>query len=133
MTRTLQLGPLDAEAAQGCGCTLRREPPGSQAVVFTFCDAHARLRVPPPTDPKWREKAAEAVVAVAAQFAEFTTDEVWAALGEAAGAGDPRAMGAVMEAAAARGAITKTTRHRPSTRPECHRRPVRIWRSLVTA
>ncbi|MCK9250668.1 MAG: hypothetical protein M0P31_17025 [Solirubrobacteraceae bacterium] len=63
----------------------------------------------------------------------LTTDEVWSQL-DWAGAGpppEPRALGAVMRAAWKAGVIEPTEDYRPSNRPDCHRRPVRVWRSTV--
>lgn len=61
--------------------------------------------------------------------AEFTTDEVWAHLGDAGQAiTEPRAMGVAMRAAGKAGLIHPTPTYRPSARPACHARPVRVWR-----
>jgi hypothetical protein len=43
---------------------------------------------------------------------------------------EPRAIGAMMTNAAKAGVIAPTNRYTPSARPECHRRPVKIWKSL---
>lgn len=63
----------------------------------------------------------------------FTTDDVWAALdrhGEPA-PHEPRALGAVMRDARKRGWIAPTSEYRQSTRPECHGRPVRVWKAVT--
>lgn len=77
----------------------------------------------------WVERAEAAVCRLAGMRGEFTTDEVWAELGDDAPP-EPRAMGAVMRALAGVGVIEATDRTRESVRPGCHRRPVRVWRSL---
>ena len=77
----------------------------------------------------WRIEAEEAVVTLAKRLPEFTTDEVWDLI-EAAPPSEPRALGHVMTAMAARGWIRATDRVRKSRRPECHSRPVQIWESL---
>lgn len=60
---------------------------------------------------------------------EFTTDDVWTQLGDRAQAvTEPRAMGVAMRAAAKAGLIVATPNYRPSHRPACHARPVRVWR-----
>lgn len=60
----------------------------------------------------------------------FSTDDVWAFLGDGAESiGEPRAMGAAMRMAAEEGLIEATNEFRPSDRPACHRRPVRLWRA----
>jgi hypothetical protein len=63
---------------------------------------------------------------------EFTTDDVWEHLfqNDLPMPHEPRALGAVMVAAARARIIAPTDRYTPSARPECHRRPVKIWRSL---
>ena len=58
----------------------------------------------------------------------FTTDDVWAAADRwAVTTGEPRALGAVMRRAAKAGLTVATAEYRPSVRPECHARPVRVW------
>jgi hypothetical protein len=82
-------------------------------------------------DLNWMAAAHTAVVLLAINCDEFSTDEMWEALREVEPTHEPRAMGAVMRAAARHGLIVKTDRVRNSVRPECHARPVAIWRSLV--
>jgi hypothetical protein len=74
-----------------------------------------------------------AVRATARRNKEFTTDEVWKMLdaGGAPPVPEPRAMGAVMKAMVKEGAVEASDRYRPSTRADCHHRPVRIWKSLI--
>jgi hypothetical protein len=122
------LGAGAATAAAPCGCLLERQPDGD--VRLFFCSAHDAVKVHA-EDPKWRELAMRAVRGLAARFDEFTTDEVWEELGPEVRVGDPRGISAVMQEAAKEGLISRTKRDRPSTRPECHHRPVRIWRSEV--
>jgi hypothetical protein len=78
----------------------------------------------------WKDAARVAVAALASLKDTFTTDDVWKLL-ETQGyqTHEPRALGAVMRRAARNGLIESTDRTRLSERPECHRRPVRIWRS----
>jgi hypothetical protein len=76
----------------------------------------------------------EAVIgALCRRVAAFTTDRVWFYLEElpAAHTGEPRAMGAAMRRAAGRGWCEATAEHVLSKRPECHRRPIRVWRSRL--
>jgi hypothetical protein len=91
--------------------------------------AHLRQR---DRDPNWPAVAKAAVAAVARRLPQLTTDDVWAELAEqGASGGDPRAIGPVMDAAAADGTIERTEETVKSSRKECHGRPVRIWASLV--
>jgi alkylhydroperoxidase family enzyme len=102
-----------------------------QQTLFTWRDRDAAFasrdaaldRVTAPV--AWTERALAAVAVCAQRYpAGFTTDEVWDLVGSPP---EPRAMGAVMQAAARGGVILATTQYRPSTRTECHARPVRVW------
>jgi len=79
---------------------------------------------------EWQVDALAAIRAVAAAQPEVTTDDVWRALGR-----DPdvegRAMGAAMRAAAKLGLVQRTDRTTKSLRVACHRRDLRVWRSLI--
>ena len=82
--------------------------------------------------PEWKQHAIEAVKHLARMRPEFTTDDVHQYLADRGVemTHEPRALGAVMVAAARARIIAPTDRYTPSARPECHRRPVKIWRSL---
>lgn len=84
-------------------------------------------------DPQWKKAAESAILHLAATRLEFTTDDVWEVLHELAieQPREPRALGAAMRRAARNNLIVPTDRVSQSLRPECHRRPVRVWRSLV--
>lgn len=116
MTDTLQTSLFDAvEAAR------RRD--------------HAIALVEQHADGDWMSVAARAIKIIAGGRDQFTTDAVWALL-DAWGAFPPheeRAMGAAMRAAARDGLCVATTEHRLSSRPACHRRPIRVWQSLLRA
>lgn len=58
--------------------------------------------------------------------AAFTTDQLWAALGENRPP-EPRAMGAAIRQARREGLIWPTGTYQKSERPECHARPVPLW------
>jgi len=88
-------------------------------------DEHAAL--------SWKDRALAAVWQCAVRHELFTTDDVWAAIPGDATTHEPRAIGAIMRNAAARRWIVTTSLTRMSERPECHRRPVRVWRSRVPA
>ena len=78
-------------------------------------------------DPEWY---AAAMRAVRRRVGEFTTDDVWQELdGFGYVTSEPRAMGAVMRQAALDGVVVATDRYRKSIRPECHARPVRVWKA----
>jgi hypothetical protein len=91
-------------------------------------------RVETNADERWKAAAAEVVRKVALGREEFTTDRIWGVLEREFSTletPEPRAMGAVMRRAAKDGLIEKTDRHLPTARPEAHRRPIPVWRSLV--
>lgn len=80
-------------------------------------------------DPDWLRSALVAARIVCVNREEFTTDAVWVLIPEAPN--EPRAIGAVMRKVKALGWAKPTDRTELSRRPECHRRPVRVWRSLL--
>lgn len=84
-------------------------------------------------DFDWLAAALNAVRMVAEARAEFTVDAVQARLVEL-GVGRPpegRAMGAVMVSARQHGLIEGTDKYEPSSQPQCHANPRRVWKSLV--
>lgn len=63
----------------------------------------------------------------------FTTDDVWRALARASvtvSTHEPRAMGAVMRGLQRDGVVVNTRTYQPSARPECHARPIPVWRRV---
>lgn len=80
----------------------------------------------------WLKCAANHVHRTAKNYPEFTTDLIWSWM-DLAGltTHDNRAMGAVMKKAQAEGWIEPTDRVVKSTRPVCHSRPIRVWRSKL--
>lgn len=86
------------------------------------------------TPEQWKAHAIDAVLEVAKLRPEFTTDPVWFVLGKTLrnpAPPEPRAMGAIMRKAVSLGYCETTDRSHPSVRASCHKRPVRIWKSLV--
>lgn len=86
-------------------------------------------RVADNADVEWRARALEAVRRVALRKQTFIVDEVWAELGEEPA--EPRAMGAVMRAAAKAGLIVGTKEWHASERVTAHRNPRKVWQSLI--
>lgn len=78
----------------------------------------------------WMDDAREAIRTVALSRETMTSDEVWAHLGDSEPP-EPRAMGAALKAAERRGWVEATGSFRSSARPERHKAPVRIWRSML--
>lgn len=77
-------------------------------------------------DAWWFRRALQAVRSARVSTAGFTTDDVWAILGD----DEPRenrAMGAVMREAHRSGLARPTVQYRPSADPRCHGRPKRVW------
>ena len=58
----------------------------------------------------------------------FTTDYLWEQVETTPN--EPRAMGAVMTRARKEGLVSPTSKYIKSRRPECHARPVMIWRRV---
>jgi hypothetical protein len=90
-------------------------------------------RVVPVIDAEraWYQAASRAIMLVAKREAVMTADDVWRAIPAGLTTHDPRALGALMRAAKKAGIITPTKRWAESTRRVCHRRPMRVWRSLI--
>lgn len=82
-------------------------------------------RVGTNADDEWKRRALDAVRVLAESGQNFTSDDVWARVGSPR---EPRALGAVMRDAQRRELCVPTPDYRPSARPECHARPVRVWR-----
>lgn len=81
-------------------------------------------------DKIWLAQAALAIrVCTGIHREGFTTDQVWVQLADlnADTPHEPRAMGAAVRAAIKSGLIRATGEWRPSSRPESHGRPVRVW------
>ena len=83
-------------------------------------------------DPDWWQHAVNIVQDVAATSFDFTTDDIWCELERRSIATphEPRAIGAVVVAVKRLGLIAPTNRYRPSSRPECHARPIRVWQAV---
>lgn len=81
-------------------------------------------------DPRWVHWADRAIRHAAARAARFTTDDVWDLLEtwEVDPPREPRALGAVLRRLAREGVITSTGTYIKSSRVECHKRPVVVWR-----
>lgn len=78
----------------------------------------------------WVQKALKAIKWLCEHKSEFTTDHVWQVLTKVKvpEPKEPRAMGAAMRRAQSMGLVVATDRTVKSTRPDCHRRPVTVWR-----
>jgi hypothetical protein len=92
----------------------------------------ALQRVEDNADAEWKQAALEATRLCAVEMPEFTTDQVWRVLARTEyGTHEPRAMGAIMRQAVALGWVKPSNEYRTSERPECHKRPVKIWTSTI--
>jgi hypothetical protein len=92
----------------------------------------ALARVEANADPEWKARTLDAIRWLCRTQREITTDDVWLYLRQhdIAAPHEPRALGAVMNQARNRGWIAATDRVINSSRPECHRRPVRVWQVI---
>jgi hypothetical protein len=82
-------------------------------------------------EAQWRECCRAAIEFVAATHAEFTSDDVWDVLRKffdpVPTTHEPRALGAIMRQAERDAICVPLSKWRLSKRPQCHRRPVRVW------
>lgn len=84
--------------------------------------------------PEWLAEARDAVYVVALRLPQFTTDDVWDAMQDVeVTTHEPRALGAVMRAAAKEGICAPSLGYVNSRRRACHLRPLRVWKSLIYA
>lgn len=99
--------------------------PSAKIVALARVEQHA--------DPDWLTSARAEVDFLARARDAFTTDDVWERLEnhDTPPPREPRAMGAVMRAAAADKVIEASGVFQQSSREINHNRPVMIWRSLV--
>ena len=82
----------------------------------------------------WREVAYDALLEVLKLHKFFTTDEVWEILNRKFPeviTHEKKAMGGVIRKAQRAGLCISTDRVQRSTRPECHRHPNLLWKSLL--
>lgn len=75
----------------------------------------------------WMARAQSALLRVLRKQPEFTTDDVWLELGLDDKPHEPRAMGAVIRAAAKAGWCTAAERTTKTARVAAHRRPLQVW------
>lgn len=88
------------------------------------------IQVESHADEDWKEETLKIVEQLALERETFTTDDVWEMLSELdVSTHEPRAMGAIMTIAKKMRLISPTTHHILSTRPSCHSRPIRVWKS----
>lgn len=86
-------------------------------------------RVHANADKQWLKAAHSAVIEIASRQQFFSTDDIWNT--GLSSPREPRAMGAVMREAVRLGICMATDRTIRSTRPECHKRPIQVWRSRI--
>jgi hypothetical protein len=109
---------------------------GEMASLFDdYADARAARdeamqRVDEHADPDWKDLALDVALRVARENFDFTTDDVWQALGDNRPR-EPRALGPIMMTLSKRGVIRKTGMMRESTRPEAHMNPKAVWRIVL--
>jgi len=92
----------------------------------------AMARVERNADEGFLDSALDAYGTAALRYETFTSDQVWAILAEwnVPAPHEPRVMGPVASEAVKVGFIRMTDRTRPSVRPEAHKNPKRVYRSL---
>lgn len=80
---------------------------------------------------EWKDTTMQIIKVLAIAYPTFTTDDVWLELNRTphVGTHEPRALGSMMRAAYKLGWVAPTDQYVKSRRPECHARPVKVWRS----
>jgi len=90
-------------------------------------------RVDEAADPEWKVGAEYCLLLVCERLSIFTADDVWEEL-DAAGIEwphEPSALGPIMRTGKANGWANSTNYTRECKRPKAHRKPQRVWESLV--
>lgn len=81
---------------------------------------------------EWFGRAQTIVQGLIKRGIYFTTDDVWEQLKDSGYyTSEPRALGAVIHQFAKDKQIVSTGSYRKSMRPECHRRPLAVWRPVI--
>ena len=80
-------------------------------------------------DEQWKERALSLLRTIAERQPFLASDDLWAEGLEQPR--EPRALGPCMLLAQREGWLQPTQRHRMSGKRTCHKRPVRVWRSMV--
>ena len=112
---------------------MSNQPTLFDAIAASAAKEQALVTVEKNANAQWKIDVFTAINSVARRLKSFTSDDVWKELEGLAASSthEPRALGAIMRLAAARGVIVPTDSYRPSCRVACHARPVRVWQSLV--
>ena len=83
-------------------------------------------------DEKWYAAALERIRHLCLTRASWSADDIWEGLdGLDLSTREPRALGAVLRDACSKGWCVPSGSYQKTSRPEAHRRPVAIWRSLL--
>lgn len=80
-------------------------------------------------DPAWKILGLLAIRQLCDKRDEFCSDDVWSLLPQTR---ENRALGSLLRAAQEKGWCRPTSEYRASSLPQQHRRPIRVWKSLVT-
>ena len=92
----------------------------------------ALVRVDHAANDFWKETTLSIIKQLAEDMESFTTDDVWSVLDTLdVSTPEPRALGALMRRAVSYGYVEPTSTFILSTRPICHRRPIKVWKSLL--
>jgi hypothetical protein len=105
------------------------DPPAAARAARDDGMARAAEHAPAP----WLDRAQAALRGCCLARAEFIVDDVWAFLPAGDRPPEARAMGPVILAGVKAGWCAKTDQYRPSSQPQCHCNPRRVWRSLIVA
>lgn len=91
----------------------------------------AVARVSRGADADWLAAVDAAARACAMSMDEFTTDDVWRRMPDDVDTNERRAMGPAMKSMEKAGVAVPMDKWILSARVACHRRPLRVWGSLL--
>lgn len=87
-------------------------------------------------NPEWKRLVYGVLKALAQKQATVTTDQLWDALDEMGAIPEqrePRALGGVVRCLVRDGVLAPSLEYKLCARPSMHKRPIRVWKSLVFA
>ena len=125
--------PTKVAVCWTCGHVLKQQQGGLfDAAAASEARDEAVERVGRHANGEWRARAGQIIATLARKQPSLTTDDVWREIaGEAVETHDPRAMGSAIQDAVRAGLIQGSATWVPSDRVACHKRPLRVWSSLV--
>ena len=124
VNEALQIEYREAREAREAGPGYHHD----EAESFVATTERAIAKAKRGMDADWAARAQSVISGICRTQQTFTADDVWEHIEHPR---EPSALGVVLRRAAKQGDCICTDQYAQSTRPATHRRPLRVWRSLV--